>query len=57
MNRPTTHIYRRFNIGKGATGDLLLTITNNCCEVANGSYKPALSSEECGEAAGSNNTF
>lgn len=54
---PNNPFYRQFNIGKGATSDLPLTMTNNWWEVANGPYEPALNPEGRGEAAGSNITF
>jgi len=54
---PNNPFYRQFNIGKGATSDLPLTMTNNWWEVANGPYEPALNPEGRGEAAGPNITF
>jgi hypothetical protein len=54
---PNNPFYRQFNIGKGATSDLPLTMTDNWWEVANGPYEPALNPEGRGEAAGPNIAF
>ncbi|MGQ9895505.1 MAG: hypothetical protein ACUVSY_17110, partial [Roseiflexus sp.] len=54
---PNNPFYRQFNIGKGATSDLPLTMINNRWEVASGPYEPVGNPEGRGEAAGPNITF
>lgn len=54
---PNNPFYREFNIGKGATSDLPLNMTNNWWEVANGPYEPKANPDGRGEAAGPNIGF
>ncbi|GIW01891.1 hypothetical protein [Roseiflexus sp.] len=54
---PNNPFYRQFNIGKGATSDLPLTMTNNWWELPSGPYEPAANPEGRGEAVGPNITF
>ena len=54
---PNNPFYRRFNIGKGATSDLPLTMTNNWWELSSGPYEPATNPEGRGEAVGPNIAF
>lgn len=54
---PNNPFYRQFNIGKGATSDLPLTMTNNWWELPSGPYEPAANPEGRGEAVGPNIAF
>lgn len=54
---PNNPFYREFNIGKGATSDLPLGMTNNWWEVANGPYEPVANPDGRGEAVGPNILF
>jgi hypothetical protein len=54
---PIIDIYLEFGIGRGATSDLPLGMSNNWWELANGPFDPLRNNDGRGEAVGKNVTF